>query len=350
MPVQIDPGDVIPYLQRYLSYNKARGMVAELSLDSELGIQGSAANHKLLPGGWLVSPKVDTPQYYRYMVSVLPHLYTHPQELHGAVETLERDRGWQALATFMVQSGIGIIVSGASAHETSSGLDNLRWNNYIYRHEKLFPTRNDEPFVSWPGGRGRAGTGTAWQPDVFNRFRQAGSDQLTALAMRQAFFYGYLKEYLHKSLEDPYDVDAFVVGFTGIVMPVEIKEKSPTAKGDFGIDAGRILMLLRLCLAADSNALYVIREVDESESRGLVGWRYITLSDMVIGCRWNLQGGGRSMSGGATQTVMISGGLFKDLSLNTFSEEWLAQHKSLQVSVRDAVGGLAQKLTQYLNQ
>lgn len=350
MPVQIESSESIQYLQRFLTHNKARGMVAELSLESELGQNKSVLERKLMPGGWLLSPKLDTPQYYRYMISVLPVLYGSPEELDSAVSLLEKDRGWQALATFLSQSGIGIIVSGASPRGAFSGLNSLQWKNYSYRNEKLFAASHDEPFASWPGERGRAGKGSPWQPDVLSRFQQAAHSQLTELAMRQAFFYGYLKEQLHKPVEDPYDVDAFVVGYTGIVMPVEIKEKSPTDRGDFGIDAGRILMLLRLCLATDSNALYLIREVGEGESRAFVRWRYITLSDMVIGCRWNLQAGGRSMSGGATQTVMISGTLFRGFSLDNLSEGWLSENKSLQGSARAAVGELTQRLSHNLNQ
>jgi len=248
----------------------------------------------------------------------------------------------------MSQSGIGIIVSGAWPNTLPTRLDDFKWKNYVYRDERLLAASDDEPFASWSGGRGRPGTGNQWQADVLRRFENATDDELTELAMRQAFFYGYLKEYLRKSVEDPYDVDAFMVGFTGTVMPIEIKEKSPTDKGDFGIDAGRILMLLRLCLATDTNALYVIREVDESATRELVGWRYITLSDMVIGCRWNLQAGGRGMSGGATQTVMISGALFENFSLENFSEAWLTRHKSLQGSVRTTAKEISSKLQTYL--
>ena len=105
---------------------------------------------------------------------------------------------------------------------------------------------------------------------------------------------------------------------------------------------------LRLCLATDSNALYVIREVDESENRSLVGWRYITLSEMVIGVKWNLQAGGRGMGGGATQTVMISGSLFGSFSTANFTEDWLTQNKSLRKSVQIVAKELAGNLNRYL--
>jgi hypothetical protein len=183
---------------------------------------------------------------------------------------------------------------------------------------------------------------------VLERFAAASDAALTELALRQAFFYGYLKEQLHKPVDDPYDVDGFIVAYAGTVIPIEIKDKSLTREGDFGIDAGRILMLLRLCLATDSNALYLIRQVDESAARALVSWRYITLADMVMGCRWNLQAGGRGMTGGATQTVMISGDLFQDFGPDNFSEDWLARNSSLQNAIRAAAQELASDLGRYL--
>ncbi len=345
MPVSLSRQQMIFYLQRFLTHNKARGMTAELALTSELALDQH--RQKLLAGGWLLAPKMDGFQRYRYLVSVLPRLYHNGDELQTAVAALEQDRGWQGLATFLTQSGIGIIASGAWS-ATPNSLDELRWNNFIYQNERLMPANGDEPFISWPGSRGRASAGSPWPTDVLQRFAATSDTALTELALRQAFFYGYLKERLHKPVDDPYDVDGFIVGYAGTVIPIEIKEKSATREGDFGIDAGRILMLLRLCLATDSNALYLIREVDDSAARALVGWRYITLADMVMGCRWNLQAGGRGMTGGATQTVMISGDLFHDFGPDNFSEDWIARSSRLQSAIRAAVQELASDLGRYL--
>jgi hypothetical protein len=348
MPVEMAADDSIRYLQRFLVSNKARGMIAELSLKTELGTSEPQITNKLLSGGWLLSPKVANPQYHRYMASILPVLYTTEAELHTAIATLEHDRGWQALATFLSKSGIGIIVSGATPRSRDVSYTNLQWHNFVYQQEQLLSTDDHYPFITWPGNRGRPSNGAEWQPDVIERFEQSHPNDLTELALRQAFYYGYLKQELKKPIEDPYDVDAFIVSYQGAVIPIEIKEKSPTERGEFGVDAGRILMLLRLCIATDSNAVYVIREVDTSPFRALVGWKYITLADMIIGCRWNLQAGGRGMGGGATQTVMISGDLFQALTQTNFSEEWLDQHRSLQMSVRATATKLAHDLSRYL--
>lgn len=131
MPVIVAPDQVIDYLKRFLAYNKARGMVAELALDSEIGINNSSSQQKLLPGGWILSPKIEDFHYHRYMVSVLPSLYIDIVELKQSVATLELDRGWQALATFLSRSGIGIIVSGACSDAEKHSLV-ISFGNIIF--------------------------------------------------------------------------------------------------------------------------------------------------------------------------------------------------------------------------
>ncbi len=351
MPVTVSTRLSLKYLQQFLVNNKARGMVAELSLRSELSTSTFPSDNKLFAGGWLLSPKVQAPQipqHYCYLVFVLPLLYADDTEIQQAVEQLERDRGWQALATGLYKSGIGIIVSGAKSLTDKADYGNLAWSHFVYQDERLIQTSGDYPFVAWPGARGRPSRGDAWQDDVVERFEQVAETDLTELVLRQAFYYGYLKQILRKPFEDPYDVDAFIVGYQGAILSVEIKEKSPTEQGSFGVDAGRILMLLRLSLATDRNALYLIREVDTSFVRSYVAWRYITLADMIIGCNWNLQAGGRGMGGGATQTVMIHGELFKPFSPANFSEEWIDRNKSLQSAVRAQATTIATALSDYL--
>lgn len=348
MPISISSEDNIAYLQRFLPHNKARGMIAEIGLAHELGLVGEPTIEKLIVGGWLLSPRIIHSQNYRYIVFVLPELYLSVEEIGIAARACELNRGWQTLATYLSQSGFGVIVSAAWSDNRVSPIENLHWRNYVYQDERLHPSEGDQPFSLWPGNRGRASIGSTWQMDVLNRFRQADASNLTSLMLRQAFYNSYLKQKLRKPIDDPYDVDGFLVGYAGTVMPIEIKEKSPTPDGSFGLDAGRILMLLRLCLATDSNALYLIREVDNSDSRPLVGWRYITLADMVMGCRWNLQAGGIGMGGGNTQTVMMPGSLFGTFTKANLSEDWLAKHRSLGDSVRMRIAELAHGLNEYL--
>ncbi|HJQ32340.1 MAG TPA: hypothetical protein VJ866_09180 [Pyrinomonadaceae bacterium] len=349
MTLEFEHSPAVAYLQQFLTFNKARGMVSECSLETHLKDRSPVDAIKYLPGGWVISPRIDESSRYRFVVFVLPQLFEGEEELQAAVRAREVDRGFQALATFLTQSAFGVIVAGAVNAGDPPSPARLRWRNYSYVGERLRPNPDDEPFASrWPGGRGRASAGNSWQPDVIDRFRAVDTGQLTTLTLRQAYYYGYLKQQLRKPFDDPYDVDAFIVSFRQAVMPVEIKEKSPTEAGAFGLDAGRILMMLRMCLATDSNALYIVREVDTSAARGLVGWRCITLSNLVMSCSWNLQGGGKGMLGGGTQTVMMPGSFFEPFTEHNLTEEWLEENSRLHESVRMKAQLLAADLVKFL--
>lgn len=151
MPQTVKPSDAISYLQQFLTYNKARGMVAELSLSSEIAIGGTPSEQKLFPGGWLLSPKTGEPHAYRYMAYPLPNVYNDSDEIRAVVKSLEQNRGWQALAQCLSKSGIGIIVSGAWSNDSPPNLNDLSWCNFIYRDERLHSAEQDEPFSSWRG-------------------------------------------------------------------------------------------------------------------------------------------------------------------------------------------------------
>ncbi|MEN8216569.1 MAG: hypothetical protein ABFS56_09370 [Pseudomonadota bacterium] len=350
MTLQFKKSEALEYLQKFITHNKARGMTAEVAFDNYVQTSKETGTNKVLDGGWLLSPNLNESSgyMYRYAVFVLPQIFADNNELQMTITEKETDRGFQALSTFLSQSGIGVIISGGILADHLINADKVVWQHFIYRHEKLHKTGENEPFNKWPRGRGRASKGNVWQEDVLGKFSTMIPEQLTKLTLRQAFFYSHIKKRLKIPLADPYDVDAFVVSYTGSVMPVEIKEKSPTKKGYFGIDAGRILMMLRLCLATDSNALYIIREVDESVERKFVEWRFVTLSDMIMGSSWNLQAGGKGMGGGNTQTIMLSASLFETFELNKLSEEWLSKHSSLQSSVKNVAQKLSHDLIQYL--
>ncbi len=355
MPGLFEQDEAISYLQRFLTGNKARGMVAELALETylqEVGatVNGETLTQKVLSGAWLISPRVDEYARYRYAVFVLPTLCLNEDELESAVQSRQKDRGFQTLATFLSQSGIGVIVSAGLCDRSAVHPDQIHWRNYIYapETESLQPEPDRRPFSEWPGHRGRPSQGGTWDADVLSRFRAAPQAQLTALTLRQAFFYGFLKGTLQKPLADPYDIDGFVVSYGGAVMPLEVKEKSPTPGGGFGIDAGRILMLLRLCLATDSNAFYIIRRVDVDTGRTFLGWEFITLSDIITGCSWNLTAGGRGMLGGATQTVMIPGALFRPFGPESLLDSHLAGIASLQGQVKQRAIEFAGELSRFL--
>jgi len=342
----------IEYLQKFFAPRKARGMAGEISFDDYLLSADKPLSQKMFAGSWIITPnKSDAinPVNYRIAVFVLPHIFSTKKELDEFIKNLILDRGYQALFSNLKKSGVGVIVSGAIGN-SSTIPDDFSWSNFVYFDEKLVPQAENEPFISLTRGRGRANLNhQPWDNDVINRFNAFSEESLLRLTLKQAFYYSYLKVKLKASYIDPYDVDAFLVGFNGNVFPVEIKEKSRTDKGEFGIDAGRILMMMRLCITTDSNALYIIREVDNSESRKLIGYKYITFSDMIMNVSWNLQAGGIGMGGSNTQTIMMTGKAFGDFSLDVLKEDWIEKNCSLTTNVKEKAVEFYSSLQKLLN-
>jgi len=341
----------IKYLQKFFAPKKARGMAGEISFADYLSISDMPLSQKMLAGSWIITPnKSDAVNSvnYRIAVFVLPHIFSTRSDLDEFIKNLMLDRGHQALFSNLKKSGVGIIVSGAIG-DLSDTPDDFSWSNFVYLDEKLVSQAENEPFISLTRGRGRANINhQPWDDDVTDRFKNFSDESLLRLTLKQAFYYSYLKVKLKASYIDPYDVDAFLVGFNGNVFPVEIKEKSRTDKEEFGIDAGRILMMMRLCITTDSNALYIIREIDNSETRNHIGYKFITFSDMIMNVSWNLQAGGIGMGGGHTQTIMITCKAFGDFSLDILKEEWIEKNCSLTINVKDKAAKFYRSLEKLL--
>lgn len=67
-----------------------------------------------------------------------------------------------------------------------------------------------------------------------------------------------------------------------------------------------------------------------------------------MGVKWSLQAGGISMTGGATQTVMIPAALFREFSRENRSEAWLIDHAKFQASVKQTAQTILTGLSKYL--
>lgn len=160
----------------------------------------------------------------------------------------------------------------------------------------------------------------------------------TELLLHELFFSGYLKGVLKKPVNDPYDIDLFLMSLSQKhIFPMEIKEKFPGQNPNeffFGIDAGRIMMLLRICIPNDSNAIYLIRQVEEGTGR-FIAWKYMLLSDIIMTAGWNLQAGGRGMGGQDTQTIKLPYDDFRVFDTKFLSEDYLKEISSLPNEVKN---------------
>jgi hypothetical protein len=338
----------LDYFRAYWAENKAKGLVAESHF---LDYLGERERGVFRHGAWLLSPKVEENFKYRFAV------FTHSEcvsssSVEGTIAAVSGDYLYSRIARFLRTAGLETMyaVPVFDGSELGGGL--LADMNLGWRIFRLFDGRCQEIggtfFSSW-AGRGRPGNiRVRMTPETTERLRSLPEAQLTRLFLNEAFFTSYLKLELHVPVVDPYDVDGFFISYNGGVFPVEIKEKFPGGNGAFfGIDVGRIVMLLRLCLPSDSNALYIVRHVNDSEGRELVGWKYITLANILLATSWTGQAGGPGMGGGTTQTLLIPFGSFKDFNHDTITGDSLQSMQGLtaesQIRAREFLDAIETK-------
>ena len=340
--------DIVTILEDFWPRNKAKGLLAQTILSEEIekSTFGEDAGEKLMPGCWLISPK--NADFFKFRFAFFVHPYVMKSgSLTTDLKALlkEKYRPFYAISEFLSDAGIGIIyvvvstTSGTLPFEEirNRSFENINWTFYRFRNGEFTEIDTVEFFERWDGDRGRPSYGGNWDPEVKQKIRKLGDGILLRLLLNELFYLGLLKGVLRKPLNDPYDVDAFMISLSQKhIFPMEIKEKFPANNGDerfFGIDAGRIMMLLRLALPNDANAIYLVREMDNSGV--FKGWKYITLSDIIMTSSWNLQAGGPGMGGQSTQTVRLSYNQFKQFDRTTLTEDALRRMGELPKEIRD---------------
>ena len=254
----------------------------------------------------------------------------------------------------MNNAGIGVIYAITLTEKgelpikeiKQKGFESVKWKFFIFENGGFSPKDPIGFFDKWDGTRGRASTGGGWTRETKRKIQKLDRETLTEMALNELIYPGFIKGTLKKPVKDPYDVDAFLISISQKnIFPMEIKEKFPGENNHekfFGIDAGRVMMLLRLCIPNDSNAIYLIRELDE-EGR-FIGWKYITLSDIIMASGWNLQAGGPGMGGQQTQTIKLPYEYFKDFNTQEIAEDNLKAIGNLPKDVKSIAKQFSQEL------
>ena len=193
-------------------------------------------------------------------------------------------------------------------------------------------------------------------PSTVDKINDLEADALTSLALPQLFYNGFFKAIYKAGTMDPYDTDGFIISYDGRVYPIELKEKFPfehSAIGEtIGVDAGRILMMLRICLPLNANGFYIVREVEATPERELVGWKVMHLDEVLMKCSWNLQSGGPSMAsraggrGSRTSTILMPYRAFSNLTAETFSDNNLRRNATLTENIRQTAEEFMRRLHQ----
>lgn len=320
--------EIVKKLEHLWPENKAKGILAQMKFKSQFRSGPlSEYKEKFFDGCWLLSPKVK--DFFKRRFSFF---------VHGRIEDkstlrdklrlddlIEYHWRFHRIANFLKKAGIEVFYAIPTGN-----LFNPSWEIYRYKDEELCIIDKSKFFAKWPGS-GRPSGGGRWSDELVDEFLKFDEEELISVLLNELFYTNFIKMTMKKPVADPYDVDGFFLSYSGAVLPVEIKEKFPAQSQlglYFGIDAGRLLMLLRLCLPNDSNAVYLIREV-EKKDRKFVGWKYIMLSEIIATASWNLQRGGKGMGGQETQIVRLPYSHFKQFDAKFLSEDNIEAVKNL---------------------
>lgn len=333
--------EALEYLRRIMPGHKALGLLAQKDFEDWIRRAGEQVENKYFSGCWIVSPREN---FFSRRTCFFVHQSLEPTDsLDNTVADLVRDRGFQSMCSSLTAAGFAVIYFiGHSRSGSESRIVDIGWRGYRYRNEILEQFDVGRFFQNWRG-RGRASRGRPWQGPAERLMSELSPRSLTSILLPQLFYNDLLKTTYRVSTQDPYDVDGFIISFDGKVFPIEVKEKFPFdgALGPtLGVDAGRVLMMLRIALPMDGNAFYVVREVRDSEKREFVGWKVTTLDQIVMKCSWNLQAGGPGMAssaggaGGLTSTILLPYGIFGDMSSSIFSENSLTSLWKLSDNVK----------------
>jgi hypothetical protein len=343
--------EYVEFFEKVWSKNKAMGLAAQAHFENEMN-GGTFKKHieKLFHGCWLISPKALDSHKFRFCIFVHGKLLKISQDEMLPKSFLgEKSRPFYAVAEYMNNAGIGVVYaipftdSGKFDFDAMGEKDytSLKWDLFFYENEKFVKKNASEFFDKWEGSGHPTYRKERWDNDSLKEaFNSMEEEKLESMLLNELFYTGYLKSIVKKPTNDPYDVDGFIISLSQKhILPIEIKEKFPVLtkrERYFGIDAGRIMMLLRLCIPNDSNAIYIIRQVTEN-GRKLEAWKFITLSKIIMSAGWNLQAGGRGMGGQDTQTVKLPYDEFENITEKTFEEENLKQISDLPKEVKELV-------------
>src|SRR6267143_4418403 len=341
--MNIPSAEAIAYLHSIMGKNKAKGLIAQLEFRKWATKNLGTEAQKSFEGCWIL-PSKELP--YSRRVCFYGHTSILPQDqLDQTVSQLLQDRGFQGLWSSLKTTGLGVVYYIASS-DGKLTLERLKWTGYLYANGKLVQLDQARTYTVW-GTSGRPSIGKPWEPATDTKYRALSPEELTAILLPQAFYNKLLKQTFKISTPDPYDCDGFMVSYDGRVFPLEIKEKSPFGTGPaqkLGIDAGRLLMLLRICMPLDANAFYIVRELESGGTRQFSKWKFIPLDSVVMKSSWNLQPGGTGMGGGGTSTIILPYSAFGDLSSDTFSEDTLKGLSPLSVKVKQQAAIFAKEV------
>lgn len=290
-----------------LNQNKINGLLAEVDFREHLRSLGFADRISL--GGW-IARRVGAGQFATETVALFPEVCSAISELAEGRPLTEPSRGLHTICSTFYQIGIRSFFCSLQIPDATDPAS-YRWQALRLGtpiEETWQPL--DQALAPYLGERTR--------PYNWLRYHTDTSRIADAFMIEE-----FLKEHLRVSALTPYmaeisDVDGILWG-NEKTYPLEIKEK--TAASDpklgeyFGIDVGPFVKLAYYAAKRGNlHSLFVVREIEDVESRQLKKWWLIPFDRLAQYASWNQRAGGTNMRGGASTVVRIPKDRFLELT------------------------------------
>jgi len=300
------------YMRDYLSKsissfnrNKLNGILSEVDFRNYLNSIGF--EHRVSAGGWIARCEGEG-NFSHHIVAFFPETI-HPDQNYSPTRELPNPpHGLHTICSTLHQIGIHSYFCTPSIEN-----NNIRWSHIQLG---LPTTQTYTPFpenISGFNRRTRNYNFLRYRTDVSLIPSISLPEEFSKESLRITFQNNYLAEIS--------DIDGIVWG-NQFTYPIEIKEKTVAADRRigpyFGLDIGPFVKLaFYAAKRGNLHSLYVVREIDNIESRNLVNWWCITFDKMAQYASWVYSEGGRNMQGGRSATVKIPKAEFDifDLSL-----------------------------------
>lgn len=295
------------YLSKTLSSinrNKINGLLAEIDFRNYVSNLGFSS--RVSGGGWIVrSASRGEYDFAQNTAVIFPETIQPNQDYPNTRNLPEPQRGLHTICATFHQIGIQSYYCAATIEEDNAG-KKVKWKSTELGLPEV------QPYLDFPESiRG------------FNRrqrnynFERNHTD--SSIIPENAVPEEFSKESLRVSFNthfftEPSDVDGLFWGREK-TYPIEIKEKTRANDariGDyFGLDVGPFVKLaFYAAKRGNLHSMFVVREIDDEQTRNLIAWRYITFEKLAQYASWVFQSGGRGMTGGRSATVKIPASRF----------------------------------------
>jgi hypothetical protein len=294
-----------------LNLNKLRGLLAEVELRNYLDSLGFG--DRVSPGGWIA--RCDGPGNFGHNTIVLfPEVVEAGRQYDQQRMFPQPSHGLHTICATFHQSGIAAYFCAATV-AVSDDSSTLGWKSI----QLGLPTQ--QQYVSFPGSMPQFRV----RPKPYNFLRYKTD---TTLIQDTDVPEEFSKEHLRVTFQSKYfaetsDIDGIFWG-QQYTYPLEIKEKTPgTDKkmGEFfGLDLGPFVKLaFYAAKRGNLHSIFIVREIDSVETRGLRQWWFITFERLAQFASWTPQGGGTNMLGGASTVVRVPKAEFSPLDASTLA-------------------------------